>query len=199
MIIYNSEQGSEQWFIDRNGIPTASGVTKVLAKGKGKTKYTYMMELLADRLGLDSDSKFQGNADTERGHEHEPEARTLYGFENDVAPKLVGFITDDNRTAGASPDSLIGDSGLLEIKSKKAHIHLPILLSGKVPTEHIPQVQMQLWIAEREWCDFVSYCPGLKLETIRVYRDEVKIKEIAKAVDEFNNELNELEQKIRSM
>lgn len=199
MIVYNSIQGTEQWFADRLGIPTASCATKVLAKGKGKTRYSYMMELLADRMMFDAGNKFQGNADTERGTELEPEARALYAFENDVEPEQVGFITDDDRTAGASPDSLVGANGLIEIKAKIAHIHLPVLLTNKVPTEHLPQVQMQIWIAEREWCDFVSYCPGLPLVTIRVNRDEAKIKEIAEEIKKFNDELSDLEAKLRSM
>ena len=129
----------------------------------------------------------------------EPEARTLYAFLNDVEPQEVGFITNDAGTVGASPDSLVGNDGCMEIKSKMPAIHLPVLLSNEVPKEHIPQIQTQIWVAEREWCDFVSYCPKLPLVQIRIYRDAEKIKEIAEAVDVFNSELNELEHKIRSM
>ncbi|WP_289281524.1 MULTISPECIES: lambda exonuclease family protein [unclassified Methylophaga] len=203
MIIHNVEQNSQEWLDARRGIVTASAISDVLSKGRGsapsKTRYAYMMKLLAERVAIDQINEFQGNRYTERGHILEPEARALYAFINDCEPQEVGFITNDEKTAGASPDSLINDDGCMEIKSKMPAIHLPVLFSQEVPKEHEPQIQTQLWIAEREWCDFVSYCPNLPLVQVRVYRDEARIKEIAKAVDDFNNELNDLEQKIRSM
>ena len=180
MIIHNVEQNSQEWLDARRGIVTASAISDVLSKGRGnapsKTRYTYMMKLLAERVAIDQINEFQGNRYTERGHVLEPEARALYAFINDVEPQEVGFITNDEKTAGASPDSLINDDGCMEIKSKMPAIHLPVLFSQEVPKEHEPQIQTQLWIAEREWCDFVSYCPSLPLVQVRVYRDEARIK-----------------------
>lgn len=192
MQIYRDiEQGTPEWFAVRAGIPTASMYSAVMAKGKGgessKTRRTYMLKLAGERLTGEPMDNYS-NSHMERGHEHEPLARQAYTFLMGVEPEQVGFIRSGD--TGASPDSLVGSDGLLEIKSKLAHLHLEVLLSDKVPTEHIAQVQGQLWVAEREWCDFVSYCPRLELFRKRVYRDEKKIAEIAKAVDQFNAELH---------
>jgi len=78
---------------------------------------------------------------------------------------------------------------MLEIKTKLAHLHLDVLLGDAVPGEHVAQIQGQLWVAEREWCDFVAYCPKLPLFVKRVYRDDEYIGRIQKAVDLFEREL----------
>lgn len=204
MIIHDCEQGTPEWLAARFGIVTASEIKTVMSKGRSKNapskiRADYMMKLLSERVTGERSDGFAGNRNTERGHVHEPEARALYGFLNDVDPEPVGFITDDMRTCGASPDSLVGLSGLNEIKSKLPHIHIPVMLTNEVPAEHLPQIQTQLWIAEREWCDFISYWPELPLVVIRVYRDEAAIKSISEAVDIFNEELNQLEQTVRAM
>jgi putative phage-type endonuclease len=202
MITHDVEQNSDAWFKARQGIVTASSINKVLSKGRGKspsvTRHEYMMKLLAERVtDIEDVERFTGNTHTERGHIQEPEARTMYSFLNDVEPELVGFVTTDDGLLGASPDSLLGDKGCLEIKSKLPHIHLPVYLSQELPKEHEPQVQTQLYVAEREWCDFISYWPGLPLVQIRVNRDEERIKEIVEAVNKFNEELFEYEQKVK--
>src|SRR6185437_7714462 len=99
----------------------------------------------------------------------------------------VGFIRNGNK--GASPDRLIGDNGLLELKTKLPHIQVEVLLTGKLPSSHKAQVQGELWVAEREWCDFVSYWPKMPPFKLRVYRDETYIAHLAKMVDIFCNEL----------
>lgn len=184
------EQGTPEWLTVRAGLPTASMYATVMASGNGggasKSRRTYMLKLAGERL-TDEPMDNYSNRHMERGHEHEPLARDAYTFLMGVEPEQVGFIRSGD--TGASPDSLVGTNGLLEIKSKLAHLHLEVLLSDEVPTEHTAQVQGQLWVAEREWCDFVSYCPRLELFRKRVYRDEKKITEIAKAVDQFNAEL----------
>lgn len=186
-------QGSPEWLAARAGIPTASMYSAVLANGKGgapsKTRATYMLKLAGERLTGEPKDSFS-NAHMERGHIHEPLAREAYGFLRDVEPEQVGFIRSGD--TGASPDFLVGTDGMLEIKSKLAHLHLEVLLADRVPPEHAAQVQGQLWVAEREWSDFVSYWPKLELFVKRVYRDEGEIKRIAAGVDKFNTELNEL-------
>ena len=121
----------------------------------------------------------------------EGDARDLYVFLKDVEPQRVGFIRNGKK--GCSPDSLIGSDGMLEIKTKLAHIQVELLLTGKLPTEHVPQLQGQLWIAEREWVDFVSYWPKARPFIKRVHRDEPYIKALAAAVDQFENELTTME------
>jgi hypothetical protein len=193
--IINCEQGSIDWLQARAGIPTASMFSALLAKGQGKTRRTYMLKLLGERLTGESAENYS-NAHMERGHELEDEARQTYRFVKDIETQEVGFIRNGDK--GASPDSLVGSDGLLEIKTKLPHLQLDVLFRDELPSEHIPQVQGQIWISEREWCDFVSYCPGLRPFIKRVYRDDTYIKVLADEVRRFNDELSELEQRYRS-
>lgn len=114
----------------------------------------------------------------------------LYCMLADVDVTRVGFIRNDLHRAGCSPDSLIGDDGMLEIKTRAGHLQVELLLDGEVPTAHRAQLQGQLWIAERQWVDFFAYSPGLRPFLKRVYRDDLYIARIAKAVSIFNAELN---------
>lgn len=192
--IFDCEQGSLAWHECRRGIPTASEFKSVLAKGEGKVRRKYMMRLLGERLSGRVADGFR-NAHTDRGHEQEPDARNWYAFQYDVEPLQIGFIRNGEK--GCSPDSLIGNDGLLEIKSKLADIHCEVLLADKVPSEHYAQVQGQIWVAEREWCDFLSWSPGLHPYVKRVHRDEKYIAELDKAVRIFLDELNELHEQLK--
>lgn len=190
MQIFDCPQGSREWFEVRMGIPTASQFSAVMANGKGgaesKTRKTYMYKLAGEILTGEPMDSFS-NAHTERGHEMEPEARRYYAFQQDADPQLVGFIR--NTSAGASPDSLVGNNGLLEIKTKLPHILLDVIERGEFPAEHKAQCQGQLWVAEREWIDLVCYWPKMPCHIVRAYRDEYYIKQIAAAVGQFNDEL----------
>lgn len=193
MQIMDCEQGSPEWFAARAGIPTASQFSTVMASGRGgaesKTRRTYMLKLAGEIITGDPMDSFS-NAHTERGHEMEPEARNFYAFLHDVDPQLIGFIRNGN--AGASPDSLIGENGLLEIKTKLPHLLIDVTLRGEFPTDHKAQCQGQLWIAEREWIDLICYWPKMEPFIARAYRDEEYIKQLARAVDQFNDELAEI-------
>lgn len=198
--IIECEQGSAEWFAARMGIPTASEFSTVMASGRGggesKTRKTYMLKLAGELLTGEPMESFS-NHHTERGKEQEPDARNLYAFMKDVEPQLVGFIRNGN--TGCSPDSLVGKDGMVEIKTKLPHLQIECILSGGIPSEHRAQCQGALWVAEREWIDFVSYWPGLPLHVAREYRDEDYIKKLSGAVDEFNGELAVLVDRIRSM
>ena len=194
--IINVEQGSADWFAARCGIPTASRFADVLAKGEGKTRAKYLHELAAEVLRGEPEPDGYTNAHMERGKAQEDEARKLYAFMEDADPMAVGFIK--NGRAGASPDSLIGDIGGLEIKTALGHIQVERLKRGTLPSEHVAQVQGGLWVSERQWWDFVSYSPGLPPLIVRVERDEAKIAEIAKAVAAFNEELDSLVAAVRT-
>jgi hypothetical protein len=193
MQIFDCQQGSLEWFQARMGIPTASQFATVMASGRGgaesKTRKTYLYKLAGEILTGEPMDSFS-NHHTDRGHEMEPEARRYYAFQKDANPQLVGFIR--NATAGASPDSLVGGDGLLEIKTKLPHILLDVLERGDFPAEHKAQCQGQLWVSEREWIDLVCYWPKMPCHIVRAYRDETYIKEIAAAVDQFNSELAEV-------
>lgn len=192
--IFDCEQGTPEWFACRLGIATASNFSKVLAKGEGKTRKRYLLDLAGERLtGETADS--YSNDHMERGKAMEAEARDLYVFMKDSEPNQVGFIRNGEK--GCSPDSLIGGSGMLEIKTKLAALQIECILADKLPSEHVAQVQGALWVAEREWMDFVSYWPKLPLFVKRVYRDEDYIKNLAAEVARFNSEMLELIEKIQ--
>lgn len=198
MQIHTCEQGSPEWFKVRAGMPTASEFSTVMATGRGggdsKTRRTYMLKLAGEILTGEPMEGFT-NHHMERGKVMEGEARDFYSFMKDADPQPVGFIVNGKK--GCSPDSLIGNDGGCEIKTKLPHLQLDVLLRDAIPSEHIPQVQGCLWVAEREWWDFVSYWPNLPLFVKRAYRDEAYIKQMASAVDAFNDELAAIVEKIR--
>lgn len=199
MQIFTCEQGTEEWFRARAGIPTASEFSTVMAKGKGgadsKTRATYMRKLAGEILTGEPMESFS-NHHMERGKEMEAEARDLYAFMSDTDPEQIGFIRNGDK--GCSPDALIGSNGMAEIKTKLPHLQIDVLLCGDLPPEHRAQCQGALWVAEREWIDFVSYWPKLPLFVKRVHRDEEYISTLAAAVAQFNDELAALVERIRT-
>jgi hypothetical protein len=162
--------------------------------GKSATRVAYLNKLAGEILTGEPMVNYV-SADMERGTLMEDEARDLYAFTHGIEPQRVGFIRNGNK--GASPDSLIGDNGGLEIKSAAAHIQIARLLADELPSEHKAQVIGSMWVAEREWWDFCSYCPKLPLFIKRVYRDEDYIKKLANEVDLFNIELHQTVEYIR--
>jgi hypothetical protein len=198
MQIIDVEQGTPEWLAARAGIPTASMFHTVMAVGakggKSLTRIDYLNKLAGELLTGDPMDNYV-SADMERGKIMEDEARDLYAFQNGIDPQRVGFVKSGNK--GASPDSLIGDNGGLEIKSAAAHVQIKRLLNEKLPSEHKAQVQGNLWICEREWWDFCSYSPKLPLFVIRVYRDEDYIAKIASEVELFNIELQQTVEYVR--
>jgi hypothetical protein len=192
--VIQCDQSSPEWYAARLGIPTASRFKDVLAKGEGKTRKRYMLDLAGERLTGEPCEGFS-NAHMERGKAMEDEARDLYMFMTDTECKGVGFIRNGDK--GASPDSLIDTNGMLEIKTKLPALQIECILADKLPSEHAAQVQGALWVAEREWLDFVSYWPKLPLFVKRIYRDEDYIKNLAAEVAKFNSEMLELIEKIQ--
>lgn len=196
--IIDCEQNSTEWYQARLGIPTASMFATVMAVGvkggKSLTRVAYLNKLAGEILTGEPMENYV-SADMERGKLMEDEARDLYTFETGSEPKRVGFVRNGN--VGCSPDSLIGSNGGLEIKSAAAHIQVARLLDGVLPSEHKAQVQGSLWVCEREFWDFCSYCPKLPLLQVRVYRDEEYIAKIAREVDLFNIELQQTVEFIR--
>lgn len=189
LLIIDCEQNSPEWIEARRGIPTASNFAKILAKGEGKTRRRYLLDLAAERLTGDIAECFT-NEHMERGHAMEDDARQFYAFQFDADPQHVGFIRNDHIRAGASPDSLLGNDGLLEIKTKLGALQLGVLEDGRLPPEHVAQVQGQLWVSRRAYCDFVSYWPKLPLFVKHVERDEAYIATLVQAIADFNGELD---------
>ena len=198
-IIETCQQGSEEWLSLRLGKITASRVKDVLTKGRGtslsKTSESYMMELIAEILTGKSKPFFENDA-MRWGTETEPQARAMYAVNNDfVDVKEVAFV-EHNEQVGISPDGLVGDDGLLEIKCPNTTTQLKRALSDDYSADYKAQIQMQLWVTEREWCDFLSFDPRLECAAgylqQRVYRDEKYIEEMKTKVYAFGKKMNEL-------
>jgi len=198
MEIFDCEQGSDEWFARRIGLPTASNFPLVLSKGVGgeasKTRQTYLYKLAGEIITGKQPSESFSNVHTERGHAMEPDARRLYAFMTDTEPMRVGFIR--NGRAGCSPDALIGENGLLEIKTKLPHLMIETMLKDEFPAMHKAQCQGELLIAEREWIDLFVYWPDFPAIIMRAERDEPYIKKLSDAIDAFNAELDEVVSKV---
>jgi YqaJ-like viral recombinase domain. len=193
-IITDLEQGSAEWLAIRMGIVTASNMSALLVNGKGEygfgaDAYSYMNTLIGERITQEIADPFTGNRHTERGHELEPKARALYEAQTDLECRQVAIIL--NKGCGYSPDSLVGDDGLNEIKTKLPKYQVEVILSDEVPKDHIAQCQSGLWLAEREWIDFISYWPGMPLFVKRMYRDEALIRKMEERVKTFYEILEE--------
>ena len=188
------EQGTPAWYQVRLGLPTASMFSAILAKGEGKTRRSYMLKLAGERLTGEPTESYS-NPYMERGKAMEDEARDLYVFQTGADVKRVGFIT--NGTKGCSPDSLIGDAGMLEIKTKRSDLLIDVILKDEFPSEHVAQCQGALWVSGREWIDLACYWPGLPLFVKRATRNESYIQKIATEVDRFNAELDDVVSQIR--
>lgn len=199
--IIECEQGSPEWFEARRGIPTASEFAAILSKGRGKepskTRMTYMRKLAGEIVTGELQDKVT-TFDMERGKNLEVEARTRYAFVKDVEPRQVGFVRNGN--TGCSPDSLINDDGMLEIKTKNPHLMIEALLTEEFPEEFFAQCMGSLWVAEREWIDLNVYPSNPRLPVLekRLVRDEAYIKTLADEVDRFNDELNAMVAKIEA-
>jgi hypothetical protein len=170
MKIIDVVQGSPEWFACRCGIPSASNFDKIITiDGKPSTqRKKYLYQLAGERLLGKAEETYQ-NAAMQRGIELEPEARELYNLVFNVDAVQTGFWIKDGY--GCSPDGLVGDDGLIELKCPTLPVHIGYLLDNKLPSEYVQQVQGQLLVTDREWCDFVSYYPGLDPLIIKVKPD----------------------------
>ena len=202
-IIDNIEQGSDEWLSARLGKVTASKMSDVLSKGRGtapsKTAETYMMELIAERLTGESKPFFENDA-MRWGTATEPQARSMYEIENDFIDVREVAYVEHNEFILISPDGLIGDNGLLEIKAPNTATQLKRALSGEYSADYKAQIQAQLWVTEREWCDFLSFDPRLNCSASylieRVYRDEEYIANMKEKTYAFVERMNELIEKL---
>jgi len=197
------EQGTEAWFNIRIGKVTASRVADVLAKtktGYSTTRDNYMAQLVCERLTGQKGESFT-NAAMQHGTETEPLARAAYEARYDVLVDEVGFVPHPSIImAGASPDGLVGDDGLIEIKCPNTATHIETLLSESVPNKYYTQMQFQIACTGRKWCDFVSFDNRLPTElqmfVKRVPRDDMYIKliedEIVKFLAELDTKINQL-------
>ena len=200
------EQRTEEWFAARLGKVTASKVSDVVAKtklGYGASRATYMTDLAIERL-TGNPTEFYANAAMQWGTETEPQARAAYEFIQSVTVVEEGFIEHSAiPMSGASPDGLVGDDGMLEIKCPMSKTHYDTLLTGKIAKKYIDQMQWQMDCAGRQWCDFVSFDPrmpeGLDFFCVRVERDDERIEFLEDEVQKFLTELSEQVTKLEGL
>lgn len=188
IIIDDIPQNSPEWMSLRLGIPTASNFGKILtATGKvSATRDEYMIELACEAVSGRSEENFMSYR-MKKGKEMEAESRMVYAMNHEELEVVqVGFVyKDELKMYGCSPDSLVNPGGVFETKDAKFTIQHARLISGKMVTTHIPQCQGALFICEREWIDFQSYCSGLPVLCVRNYRDEKYISRLSEELERF--------------
>lgn len=188
------KQGTDEWLQARLGLVTASNFKFATSDGIGgadsKTKFSYLCALLSERTTGNLVKRYHNEA-MEWGTHNEPAARSTYTLETGSEVTQVGFVKNGEHV-GASPDGLVGDDGMIQIKCQESHNHIANLLKQKCPTVHLKQIQGELWCCGRLWSDFVSFDPRNPFKDIfifRVHRDEEFIRKLAEGVNEFVVEL----------
>ncbi|QEE11715.1 YqaJ viral recombinase family protein [Bartonella krasnovii] len=201
------EQRTAEWFQARLGKVTASNVYNVLsktAKGMPTSKYEdYKIKLMTERLTEEISQSYITPA-MQWGIDYEEDPLREYAFIYDTEVTRCGFIQHPTiQMAGASPDGLIGEDGLIEIKCPQSSNHLRFFIDGNIKSEYYAQMQFQMACTGRKWCDFMSYNPnfvgkstGLRMKIKRINRDEEQIEQINQAVEIFLAEIDQEMQKI---
>jgi len=190
------EQRTDEWFAARCGNLTASVFSDVMTKtktGYGASRKNLMARLIIERLtglpvSIPTTAAMQWGTDTE------PEAREEYEEHNEVLVVEEGYVPHPTIVgAGASPDGLVGEDGLLEIKCPNTATHLDFILSNAIPKKYQMQMQWQMACTGREWCDFLSYDPRLPApldyRCQRVERDDGLIRQMEEEAEIFLGEL----------
>lgn len=203
MIELDFEQGGVNWIRSRIGIASGSRFKDILTEPRSKaekdsgklsqTAETYLHELVS-MIVTDEAASFSSAA-TEWGNQHEPLARLEYEIMSGNEVSETGMFLHDSRKIGASPDGLVGDDGMIEIKCPFNSVnHIRTVVSGEMPKEHMPQVQGNLWVNGRQWCDFISFDPRIsgegRLFIQRIERDENYIENLERRVLAFVQQLD---------
>lgn len=196
-ILIQAEQRSDDWIAARVGVATTSRFSDIMAKtrsGYGAQRKNYMAELVVERLTNTPPENFTSKA-MEWGTDTEPVARLNYSLITGNDVEETGLWLHEDIPCGASPDGFIGDDGLIEIKCPNTATHLDTLVIKQVPRQYEAQVQGQMWITGRKWCDFVSYDPRLpenaQMIIIHVERDDTYIKKLEDEIRLFLQEVDE--------
>lgn len=192
------EQGSPEWFAARLGKVTGSRIADVLSTGTGRE--TYMAQLVVERI-TGKPIEMYSNSAMQWGTETEPLARASYEIKKGVFVDEVGSIPHPSiPMAAASPDGLVGDDGLVEIKCPNTSTHIDTLLGAKIKTGYLYQMQFQMACTGRKWCDFVSFDPRmeerLQLHIRHVPYDQTSVTKIEDGIRKF---LTELDEKIKKL
>jgi len=192
-----ADQRTPEWFAERLGKVTASCIYKVMARtksGYGADRANYAAQLVTERLTGTAGESFS-NAAMQWGTDTEPQARAMYSFDEGVEVLETGFHPHPTiAMSGASPDGLVGDDGLVEIKCPNSATHIATLTGAPLERKYLLQMQWQMACTERLWCDFASFDPRLPLEmqlhVLRVVRDDALVAEIEGEVIQFLGEID---------
>lgn len=192
-------QRTDEWYKARLGKATASNFDKIMAGEKYAGWKNYRAELVAERLTGIRYAELTGRDFTtfemQWGTDNEPLARLHYSLRSSNQVEECGFFEHDSLAAGASPDGLIGDDGMVEIKCPNTATHIETLRKGTVPRQYVAQVQGQMWITGRKWSDFISFDPRLpdnaKVIIIHVPRDDAYIAKMESEITRFLNQVEE--------
>ena len=204
MNIVDCQQGTPEWLAARAGKVTASMLSNVLMDPKTAGYRDYQAQIVAEILtGKPQGSDFT-NAAMQFGTETEPLARSAYEAETGFSVDEVGMVIHPTiERSGASPDGLVGNSGLAEIKCPKVATHLAYLVAGVVPAGYKNQMSWQMACTGREWVDFVSFRPdlpeNLQLFVVRYQRDAAKIAELESAVVNFLASVDQMISKLKGI
>ena len=197
------EQGTDAWFQARLGKATGSRIADIIAKtktGYSTSRDNYMAQLVCERMtGKVAES--YSNSAMQWGTEAEPLARAAYEVKTGLTVNQIGFVDHPSiLMTGASPDGLVGESGMIEIKCPNTATHIETLLSGKVPTKYLTQMTWQMCCTGRHWTDFVSYDPRLP-ENLQLFikRVEYDPKYAAELEQEVIRFLDEVDAKIKQL
>ena len=190
-------QGSDEWLEQRRGIVTASVVGQLITPSTIKPanndkSRALVAQLVAERITGWTDPVYVSD-DMLRGTEDEPRAVEVYS-EHFAPVTTTGFMVRDDWgfRIGYSPDGLVGDDGLIEVKSRRCKKHLQTILADEVPPENMAQLQCGLLVSGRQWIDYVSYCGGMPLYVKRVEPDERWHEAIVAAVSAFEDAAAEM-------
>ena len=198
-IFHDVAQYSQEHDRLRLGIPTSSNFHKIITpQGKPSKQWReYACVLIAERL-LHRKLEFYNSPAMERGLIVEAEAADWYEFDQDVTVQRAGFITDDRHRMGCSPDRLVGDDGMLEIKAPLPHTQVEYWLSGEVGERFRPQLQGQLYVSQRCWVDILCWHDVLPKLVVRVEPDEKFITALDRELQIFNYFIERVMEKIRA-
>jgi len=194
MKAYDFKQGTEEWFTARMGKLTASDAQSIQANGKGLKTLVY--KKAAEILSGAREESYT-NPDMERGNELEDLARSSYEMQTGNKVKQVGFCESDEHT-GASPDGLIDDDGLVEIKCPRNYKYVEFLYTKKIDTGYAWQMQMQMLVTGRKWCDYAVFNKAFNdIIIVRVERDEAKIDKIKTGLENGISQINEIIKQVK--
>ena len=192
------DQRTDDWFAARLGKVTASRVADVVAKtktGVSASRGNYMAQLIVERLTGKPVESFSSSA-MQWGTDTEPLARAAYELATDTMVEEIGFVEHESiPMCGASPDGLVGDDGLIEIKCPNTATHIETLINNTIDNRYVLQMQWQMACTDRKWCDFVSFDPrmpeALQMKIIRVNFNEMLVTDLENQVEQFLNEVQE--------